>query len=44
MTVSLADGPINRRTVASALLTDYVEWQPTLNFRGPRSLPVRWAA
>lgn len=21
-----------------------IDWQPTLNFRGPRTLPVRWAA
>lgn len=27
-----------------ALDTDAIAWQPTLNFRGPQSLPVRWAA
>lgn len=26
------------------LAVDEVEWQPTLNFRGPTSLPVRWSA
>lgn len=26
------------------LAVDELEWQPTLNFRGPMSLPVRWSA
>jgi cytochrome P450 len=26
------------------LAVDEIEWQPTLNFRGPTSLPVRWSA
>lgn len=26
------------------LATDEITWQPTLNFRGPTSLPVRWSA
>jgi cytochrome P450 len=33
-----------RRLEGLELTTSAVDWQPTLNFRGPRTLPVRWAA